>query len=230
MHDKHPLKSIKQLHLSKNNFYSSLLYIHKFIFLVMLYSLFKPCQTSLIVYIDMKSTEPLKMISFCVDCITPEHDGSFVYGLVAKHTSDYTSIAGELIYCVPNHAENKKILNNESFYNRIIFVDRGKVSIIDKCQKIQSYGAIAIIIADDGNCDDNFNFCGSRAGSIHSGGFGSYDDPLVWKSITIPVLLINLSTAERMRKLMNIKRVKIPKIGMQNITLIKNKFGEYDEL
>lgn len=79
-------------------------------------------------------------------------------------------------------------------------------------------GAAALIIVDDGQCDDEFLNCGHRVGSVRDGGFGAFDSLELWRQVTIPVLLITCSTGEKIRSMMNIKRVDIPGLGWQNVS------------
>lgn len=169
-----------------------------------------------------KSDNPVKLISFCVGCPFPESEGSAAYGLASKHlVKDYHAI-GELIYCVPNYAELPKILNLHNFNNRIVLVDRGVVGIIDKVNRILKSDALGIIIADDGRCNEDFSFCGQRAGSVMEGGFAAYDDNNIWRKVNIPVILVTVKTADKLRSMMHIRKVNIPRLGLHNVTIFDN--------
>jgi hypothetical protein len=72
-------------------------------------------------------------------------------------------VSAEVVYCIPNRAESN-ILNTAHFENRIVIVDRGEISLYEKARKIQEDGAVGILIADDGQCTEEFSFCGPRAG------------------------------------------------------------------
>jgi hypothetical protein len=165
--------------------------------------------------------QAVNMISFCNDCDDPHHEGSIVHGLIPKHGLHEFEVSGEVVYCVPNHAEQKRLLNKHQFRGRIVLVDRGHISLIDKVEKIQKAGASGVIIADDGQCDEEFSFCGSRVGSAPHGGFSPYDDESRWHSLTIPVLMITQTSAERLRRLMRNQIRMLPKIGPQNITILR---------
>lgn len=161
---------------------------------------------------------PLKWIAYCLDCPSPAKEGSIIRGLNAKHgVTDY-SVTGELVYCVPNHAEKASIFNIHHFQDRIVLVDRGKVPMFDKVFKIQKSDALGVIIADDGSCEDNFRYCTTKTGTIFDGGLAAHDDPERWKDIEIPVLLISEASAEKLRKLMNNKKIYVKGIGYQNVT------------
>lgn len=125
-------------------------------------------ESQLIVHFSSKAeytNNPLKYISYCHNCQSPEQEGSVIYALNAKYGLKEYRITGELIYSVPNQAENPIINNSDYLHNRIVFVDRGKVALLDKILRIQDQSAAAaIIIAEvNGDCDDAFRSCGSSS-------------------------------------------------------------------
>ena len=171
---------------------------------------------------------PIRMISFCQDCPYPEDEGSIAYGILPKflHLNEY-SITAEAIYCIPNYADYTKIVNGREFYDRIVLVNRGKgVTIHEKVLKIQNSGAIGVIIIDDGQCDEEFTSCGFRAGSSNEGGIAAHDQPSLWEQINIPVILVTHKTGERLKKIMPMKVMEVPRLGYQNITILP----EHNEL
>lgn len=185
----------------------------------------------LVVHMDFKPFGPIKMLSYCLSCETPEHEGSYADALIPKHLSPIiSSVTGKLIYCVPNFADMTRIFNEDFILGNIILVDRGKIPILEKCLRIQEAGAAGIVIADDNQCVDDFSFCGSRAGNKNEGGFSSNDDSIQWKRVNIPVLLITSKSAEKLRNLMKLKRVEIHPHGYHHVTLQRNHEGGYDEL
>jgi hypothetical protein len=167
------------------------------------------------------TNNPLKYISYCHNCHFPEQEGSVIYALNAKYGQKEYKVTGELIYSVPNQAENPIINNSDYLHNRIVFVDRGKVALLDKILRIQDQSAaIAIVIAEvNGDCDDAFRSCGSsRLGSVREGGFAAYDDEDLWKKVNIPVIMVSAKSADRLRALMHNEPVFIPGLGLQNVT------------
>ena len=94
------------------------------------------------VYVHMNSRSvsvdkpALKYLQFCVDCAHPNKEGSVIKALVAKHGIQDFDVSGELIYCFPNHGETLTILNRKEFSNKIVMVDRGKVSMLRKIEHI----------------------------------------------------------------------------------------------
>lgn len=212
--------------------------ILEFLLLILLLVLCNCAQDNLPVrvYIDTNSHDPVRMISFCLDCDSPDSGGSLVYGLVPKF-AQFSSpsnnniryqekIIGELLYCVPNYAEQDAILNKHLFGGRVVFVDRGRVSLLEKAKKIQKAGALAIIIGDDGQCLEDFSYCGVRAGSKQEGGFSSNDDPIEWKKLSIPIVMISKLSSIRLKKLMTLKEFNIPGVGRHNITIIGSDDSE----
>lgn len=171
---------------------------------------------------------PLRMISFCQDCPYPEDEGSIAYGILPKHLSlNEYSITAEVVYCIPNYADYIKIVNYREFHNRIVLVNRGNgVTIHEKIFKIQSNGAAGVIVIDDGQCDEQFISCGFRAGSSSEGGIAAHDEASLWRQITIPVLLVTHQTGERMKKIMPMKVVEVPRLGLHNVTIL----SEHNEL
>ena len=168
----------------------------------------------------------VKLISYCVDCPSPAEQGSLAHGLTSKYGVQDFSIVGELVYCVPNFAESPKLLNRHQFVNRIVMVDRGKNTLLDKVIKIQKGDASAIVIADDGRCTNDFRTCGPMSGSASDGGFAANDEVEKWQAISIPVIIVTVETADRMRSMMGIKSVNIPKWGVHNMTILRGEDGD----
>jgi hypothetical protein len=177
-------------------------------------------------------SDPVKHITFCVNCknLQGGGEGSFMTGLIVKHMNAFEfSVAARVVYCVPNFAETL-VLNTHQFVDRIVVVDRGVNSIQEKVQRIRDSGALAIIIFDDGRCDSDYKFCGLNAGSRAQGGFLPNDDLAFWNNVEVPVLILTLESSERLRSLMNIKRVKLAgREGLHNTTYIEDRDDD-DEL
>jgi hypothetical protein len=171
------------------------------------------------------------MISYCVGCPSPEDEGSMAYGLIARHGVKEFHVTGEVLYCIPNFAEDETIVNRHQFPDRIVFVNRGEISLLEKVLRIQEAGAAGVIIADDGRCTDSFSSCGPRAGSVADGGFAPDDAQVVlWSKVEIPVVLVTMGTAEKFRRSMVIEQVLVPRKGYQNATILRNPDGSREEL
>lgn len=160
----------------------------------------------------------LKWITYCLKCPDPRSEGSIIPSLNAKYGVDEYSVTGELVYCVPNYAEGPFLANDHQISDRIAFVDRGEISLLDKVLKIQEANALGVVIADDGSCFEDFRYCGPRAGSLQEGGFAAYDDERSWLAVEIPVVMVTLTNADRLRDAMGIKSVYIPGLGRHNIS------------
>lgn len=72
-----------------------------------------------------------------------------------------------------------------------------------------------MIILDDGQCDEDFSFCGHRAGSVSEGGFSPYDSLHAYFGIYTPALVISKKSGARLRAGMNLDRIKLAGFGMQ---------------
>mmetsp|Transcript_19951 Transcript_19951/g.28576 ORF Transcript_19951/g.28576 Transcript_19951/m.28576 type:complete len:246 (+) Transcript_19951:120-857(+) len=173
---------------------------------------------------------PVKQLFFCVGCPHPQHEGSIVNALIAKHSIRNYDFIGELVYCIPNGAESAKIINKYQFADRVVLVDRGQQTTIqDKINRIAGNeniaGALAIILADDGQCNTEFSYCGHRAGNAQDGGFAAHDDKIFWSELDIPVFLVTAASADRLKQGMNMKTMKIPRMGLQNVTILEEDEG-----
>ena len=177
---------------------------------------------------------PVKQLFFCVGCPQPQLEGSVVNALIVKHSIRNYDFIGELVYCIPNGAESVKLINKYQFADRIVLVDRGlQTTIQDKVNRIAGSeniaGALAIILADDGQCNAEFSYCGHRvimcisyyilsmnnyyairqAGSIQDGGFAAHDDKGFWSQLHIPVFIVTAASADRLKQSMNMKTLKV---------------------
>jgi hypothetical protein len=166
------------------------------------------------------SPSPLRYISYCLNCPSPDKGGSVIMGILPKFGSHSFAVTGDLIYAVPNHVESAIINNSHHLFNKIVLVDRGKVSFYEKILRIQQQtAAVGVIIADDGDCDNSLRYCSnSRTGSVKDGGFSAFDDPVLWENINLPVLLVSAESADRLRSVMKVEKVYIAGLGYQNIS------------
>jgi hypothetical protein len=133
----------------------------------------------------------------------------------------------ELVFCVPNHGQVKRMVNRRQLKDKIGFVLRGEVSLHEKALHAQAVslhsilfsffrltdrchqaGLLALVIADDGQCDDRFTSCGHRIGGVHDGGFSAFDSTDLWHQIMIPVVLVTQATGQKLQKLMEYEIVE----------------------
>lgn len=158
--------------------------------------------------------------------------------LNARHGLQKYMVTGDLVYSIPNHLELSKILNPRQIEDRVALVDRGGgVSFLDKIFRAESYGALAVIIVDDQHCNIDFSFCGVRAGSAKEGGFAAQDDEYRWNRVSIPVVLVSFQTGEKLKSMMRMKVIEVPKVGYNNATLLDEedekefgRGGRFEEL
>lgn len=159
----------------------------------------------------------IKHISFCMNCINPRIEGSIGLGLLATHGNMSFILTSELVYGVPNHAEKIQLANKNQIIGKIVFLDRGYVEIVVKATRAQNAGAIGCLIADDGTCNTYFEQCGRFVGDGVTG-LAYLDSKELWRNIHIPVFLISLETSERLRRMMQVQRIEMPYLGLQNIS------------
>ena len=66
-------------------------------------------------------------------------------------------------------------------------------------------GALAVVIADDGSCGEDFN-CGARLGSRAAGGGLAADDgQRAWADVDVPVVLISARAAARLEAQLDLR-------------------------
>ena len=169
-----------------------------------------------------------KVISVCVECPDPSSEGSIVTGLLNYHNVfpeesklefDFTS---EIVWAIPNYVDHKKLLNAEQLKNRVALVKRGRISLFDKVEKIMLRSdAIAVVVVDDGQCDEQFRWCGPRAGNVGTGGWAAYDDEDFWDGLNIPVVMVTAAAGQRLNQMMTVREVDV--LGMdepQHMTIL----------
>jgi hypothetical protein len=169
---------------------------------------------------SQKDQRSLKVLSFCVGCPDPSSEGSIVNGLLNYHNLylDF-SLTSELVWAIPNYADSKKLLNVEQLKNRVAMVKRGRNSLFDKVEKIMLRSeALGVIVVDDGQCDENFLWCGPRAGNVKAGGFSAYDDEDIWEGLNIPVVMVTAATGNRFTRMMSVREVDV--LGMEERQLM----------
>lgn len=186
---------------------------------------------AVLVHLDSDSCsrqhQAVKYIKFCKDCPSPRDEGSTLSALVAKHVPPSFDVSGEIVYSIPNAAESR-LFNPFDLKGNIAFVDRGKISLIEKIRRLQQAEASAVIIADTGECDRNFDSCGKRIGSASTGGLGSYDYMDAWSDIKIPVVIVTVDVAEKLRLMMEVKRRRLSTLGHQYVNALDDEEEDED--
>jgi len=153
----------------------------------------------------------LKTIEFCKGCEDPETEGSFVKGLTAAQGVNDYYVQADLVYAVPNDGR-ERLLNAHHLKDRIVLFDRGTISLVEKVLMAQEAGGVAVIIVDDGQCDEDFSSCG-RAGSIRDEGFAKKDQGELWRKVEIPAILVTEIGGQRFKNLLHLDYMEIPGMG-----------------
>ncbi|KAJ1459531.1 hypothetical protein M885DRAFT_510646 [Pelagophyceae sp. CCMP2097] len=153
----------------------------------------------------------LARLEFCSSCDDPETEGFFELGLTALQGVREYRLTSTIVYAVPNDAS--KILNAAELRGKIALCDRGgNVPLVQKILAVQQAGSIGVVLVDDGQCTDLD--CG-RVGSKKLGGFAAKDDPVEWRKVKIPAVLVSTESGARLQRLMPLDRFTIPKVGPQ---------------
>ncbi|CAM9179568.1 unnamed protein product [Chrysoparadoxa australica] len=159
------------------------------------------------------SRGPLKQIEFCLNCEDPGLEGSRVGGLAPKHGLQEFKVKGELVITVPNDCSDR-LLNHRDLKGAIALVERGGVPLKEKILLVQEAGAAGVLIADDGQCAEDFMRCG-KTGGVQEGGFAHRDGEWEWIKVSIPAVLISQSQGLRLKEMMDLREVKVAGHGRQ---------------
>jgi len=149
---------------------------------------------------------------FCQNCSSPESQGSHVDVWESQYAPKGYKVEGELVYTVPNDADGR-VLNAHSIEGNIALVDRGKIPMVEKIEKLQEAGATAVVIVDDGSCKGNFD-CG-MLGSRSKGKFAYKDRAYYWRNVQIPSVLMKQTEGDRLKSMMNLETMQLKNIGLQ---------------
>lgn len=111
----------------------------------------KVCHSKVTVNLNSKRVihedkSSIKIMSFCVDCPSPQLEGMIVNSLIAKHSIQEFDVTGDLVYCIPNYADQPLLLNKMDFKDRFVMVDRGKVSLL---KKVENIVGVSLLYMDD---------------------------------------------------------------------------------
>lgn len=130
-----------------------------------------------------------------------------------------------MIFTIPNDASDE-IVNEEFINGNIALIERGKISLAEKIQRVQDIGAKGVIIIDNGECDDNFH-CGVLGNKESGDGFGKNDMWELWHNIEIPSVLITKSSGEKIKSTMNLVKSNISPYGQQYYD--KNMYSYFED-
>jgi hypothetical protein len=162
---------------------------------------------------DQKRNPPgIMTVEMCKQCSDPSREGSHINAFNAFQGPDSYEVMAEIVYALPNDGK-KKIINKRQVRGRIALFDRGGVPLIEKVLLAQDAGAIAVVLVDDGQCvDEDFSFCG-MAGRLSDGGYARHDRHDLWKKVTVPSVLVTEIVGQRIKNLMHLEVVEIPRMG-----------------
>ena len=107
----------------------------------------------------------------------------------AHWSPPHFGVAAELILADPVFADTP-LRNPGPLFHRVAFVERGRVPLATKALHAQQAGALAVVIADDGRCDNLDQYCVPGSDKKDGDGFAKLDNPRPWAPIHIPVVLI----------------------------------------
>ena len=82
------------------------------------------------------------------------------------------------------------LANAPALAHRIAFMKRGAVPLVVKALAAQRAGALALVVADDGDCDGLDQYCVPGGDRARGEGFARLDLPRPWLDLHIPVLLV----------------------------------------
>lgn len=132
-----------------------------------------------------------------------------------SHPLGYSyDIHGVAVWGVPN--DGSVALQND-VQGRIVLLRRGNVPFSDLAATAYNAGAIALVIVDNGLCNENLE-CGSWLRDTKESypriwGFGARD-PMkgftFWRIFPIPVILISSESGKRLNSIMAVRRITIP--------------------
>ncbi len=181
--------------------------------------------------VQAATASPIKIINFCINCPSPEDEGSIASAISSYHMMATLgnaalsyNVLSEAVYVVPNYVDHAKVLNVDQIKGRIALIKRGRQPIGHKVSKLlEKASPNAIVIIDDGQCDEAFISCGYRAGGVREGGFAPFDDTDTWERALmkqIPVLLVSATTGAKFDALMALREVDVLGMGPSNMTLL----------
>ena len=101
----------------------------------------------------------------------------------------HVSVAAELVAADPLLGDGP-LANAPALAHRIAFMKRGAVPLVAKALAAQRAGALALVVADDGDCDGLDQYCVPGGDRARGEGFARLDLPRPWLDLHIPVLLV----------------------------------------
>ncbi|KAJ8601826.1 hypothetical protein CTAYLR_009057 [Chrysophaeum taylorii] len=102
----------------------------------------------------------------------------------------HVDIAADLVPADPPDA-SETLRNADAVSQRVVLVRRGNAPLAFKARRAQAAGALAMVVADDGQCEDKLDqYCVPGADRSRGEKFAATDNPKAWDGLRIPVALI----------------------------------------
>lgn len=146
---------------------------------------------------------------FCKDCPDPRIEGSFILTWNCHFNQPTYTANGALVYVVPNDGSTE-VRNPEDVLQRIAFVKRGNVSLVQKVRVAQDAGARAVVIVDN-DCSrvQNGLRCDNEAFAKKNGtGFAKGDPRSEWEHVRIPSVMISEEDGIRVHSMMDLESME----------------------
>jgi hypothetical protein len=139
-----------------------------------------------------------------------EHEAPFIAETWSSHHNPgHHDTIAEVVIADPPLAD-KPLVNAHQARHRLLLVDRGGVPILQKVRAAQDAGAIGVLIADSGKCNNTFDqICVPGADKTRSEGFARFDPAEKWSTVHIPVALIHKADADKIKQLIAKEEGKI---------------------
>jgi hypothetical protein len=131
-----------------------------------------------------------------------EHEAPFLAETWSSHHNPgHHDVVAEVVMADPPLAD-KPLLNAHQARHRLLLVDRGGVPLLHKVRVAQDAGAIGVLIADGGKCNNTFDqICCPGADKSRNEGFAAPDPVSQWKTVHIPVALLHKADADKIKEL-----------------------------
>eukprot|EP00938_MAST-03A_sp_MAST-3A-sp1_P000798 g798.t1 len=136
----------------------------------------------------------------CRNCPDPHIQGSWFDIWPSHWIYPNYHIDADLVYSFPNDG-TLPILNQEHVRDNVVMVKRGKIRVSVLAKIFQDFGALALIIIDDGRCGSKDFVCDT--GRREAGeGFAAHDDWWRWIGLVMPTFLVSKQDGTRLESMM----------------------------
>jgi hypothetical protein len=169
-----------------------------------------------------RTRDSVVAVEFCLGCESPALEGSHLQSLTAAQGIPSYDVSSTLTYAVPNDAR-RALMNRKAVKGTVVLIDRGgDVPMVDKVMRAQEAGALAVVLVDQSHDVDDRLTCNAKlecgaAGNANDG-FAKRDDPYAWRKVAIPAVLVTTASGDRLKRLLALEQMEIPKLGVQFIS------------